>query len=394
MPGTRPELRIGTRGSQLALWQANTVAARIAETGGPACRIVVIRTTGDRLQEAPLSEVGGKRLFVKEIEDALLRADIDLAVHSSKDMPVILPDGLTIAAVLPREDPLDAIVLPSAVRLKADTTYDRSHHPSSDPSHDPSSDPSHDPSYGRSHDPSSDSSHDPSSDLSNDPSYDPSYVVSGFSRTLTTIDDIVTLLGQSPVIGTGSVRRIAQLTRLFPGARFAPVRGNLDTRLRKLDGGDYDALVLAAAGLRRLGFVSRISMALPTAACVPAPGQGIVAIEIRGKDEEVRRVVTPIDDPSAAAALNAERALVAALGGGCQTPIGALASPLPGDLLELVAAVVSLDGSRAVRRQGRGRRADAAALGAQVAAGLIEDGAGEILEETRHAHGAVEGIQP
>jgi hydroxymethylbilane synthase len=317
MPHSRPELRIGTRGSQLALWQANAVAARIAETGGPPCRIVTIRTTGDRLQEAPLSEVGGKRLFVKEIEDALLRFDVDLAVHSSKDMPAILPEGLTIPAVLPREDPLDAIV------------------------------------------------------------------VSGFSRTLTTIEDVVTVLGQSPVIGTGSVRRIAQLTRLFPGARFSPVRGNLDTRLRKLDDGDYHALVLAAAGLRRLGFVSRISMALPAAACVPAPGQGIVAIEIREQDDDVRRVVARIDDPWAAAALNAERALVAALGGGCQTPIGALATPVEGDVLELVAAVVSLDGSRAVRRQRRGQRTDAAALGAQVAAELIEDGAGEILADAR-----------
>jgi tRNA modification GTPase len=122
MPAPPRELRIGTRGSQLALWQANTVAARIVETGGPSCRIVTIRTSGDRLQEAPLAEVGGKRLFVKEIEDALLRGDIDLAVHSSKDMPAILPEGLTIAAVLPREDPLDVIVLASTVRLKADTT--------------------------------------------------------------------------------------------------------------------------------------------------------------------------------------------------------------------------------------------------------------------------------
>src|SRR5580765_5565186 len=118
------ELRLGTRGSQLALWQANTVAARIAAAGGPPCRIVVIKTSGDRLQDAPLSSVGGKRLFVKEIEDALLRNEIDLAVHSSKDMPAVLPDGLAIAGVLPREDPLDAVVLPQGARLKADTTGD------------------------------------------------------------------------------------------------------------------------------------------------------------------------------------------------------------------------------------------------------------------------------
>ena len=325
MPGNRPELRIGTRGSQLALWQANTVAARIAETGGPPCRIVTITTSGDRLQEAPLSDVGGKRLFVKEIEDALLRHEIDLAVHSSKDMPAILPGGLTIAAVLPREDPLDAIVLPTVrtVRLKADTTYD------------------------------------------------------------TPVEEIVAELGRTPVIGTGSVRRIAQLIRLFPGARFTPVRGNLDTRLRKLDDGQYDALVLAAAGLRRLGFVSRIALTLPSTACVPAPGQGIVAIEIREGDEDVHCFVTPIDDPAAAAALRAERAVVVTLGGGCQTPIGALALPVEDDELDLVAAVVSLDGSRAVRRQARGRRADAAELGAAVAAGLLEDGAAEILAEAQ-----------
>jgi hydroxymethylbilane synthase len=203
--------------------------------------------------------------------------------------------------------------------------------------------------------------------------------VSGSSRTFTTIDDVLTVLGRSPVIGTGSVRRIAQLTHLISGARFTPIRGNLDTRLRKLDEGQYDALVLAVAGLRRLGFASRVSLTLPLAACVPAPGQGIVAIEIREGDEDVSRVVARINDPSAAAALNAERALVVALGGGCQTPIGALASAVQDDGLELVAVVLSLDGSRAVRRQARGRRADAAALGASVAAELLEDGAGEIL---------------
>src|SRR5262249_8799268 len=151
------------------------------------------------------------------------------------------------------------------------------------------------------------------------------------------------LLGQSPSIGTGSVRRVAQLTRLFPGARFTPIRGNLDTRLRKLDEGAHDSLVLAAAGLRRLGFADRIAVALPADACVPAPGQGIVAIEVRADDTSVRRVVSRIDDPGAAAALVAERALVEALGGGCQTPIGALATVADHDRLEMLAAVVALD---------------------------------------------------
>ncbi len=345
------ELRLGSRGSQLALWQAHTVAARIAEAGGPPCRIVVIKTSGDRLQEAPLSDLGGKRLFVKEIEDALLRHDIDLAVHSSKDMPARLPDGLVIAGVLPREDPRDAIVLP--VRLKPDTTADGQ------------------------------AAQDVASGFSRTTTGMAADVASGFSRTLSSIEDLVCVLGQAPAIGTGSVRRIAQLSRLFPGARFTPIRGNLDTRLRKLDEGGHHALVLAAAGLRRLGFAHRISFALPAAASVPAPGQGIVAIEIREHDEPVRRAVARINDPAAAAALSAERALVETLGGGCQTPVGALASPLDGDRLELVAVVVALDGSRAVRGHAVGPRDQAAALGARVGAQLLSDGAGDILAEAR-----------
>src|SRR5213594_1453114 len=227
------ELRLGTRGSQLALWQARAVVARLAESGGPPCEIVPIKTSGDRLQEATLSQIGGKSLFVKEIEDALLGHEIDLAVHSSKDLPADLPGGLTIGAVLPREDPLDAVVLRaqgSGVRAQG-------------------------------------------------------------LRALSSLDELVSVLGQSPSIGTGSVRRVAQLTRLLPNARFASLRGNLDTRLRKLDDGNYDALVLAAAGLRRLGLASRISLTLPSAACVPAPGQGIVAIEIREDDDNVGLIV-------------------------------------------------------------------------------------------------------
>ena len=316
------ELRLGTRGSQLALWQAGAVRTRIAETGGPACRIVVIRTSGDRLQHAPLSEIGGKRLFVKEIEDALLRDEIDLAVHSSKDMPAVLPDGLTIAGVLPREDPLDAIVLPAA--------------------------------------------------LSTQPS------------ALSSVDDLVATLGQSPSIGTGSVRRIAQLTRILPGARFTPIRGNLDTRLRKLDEGEHHALVLAAAGLKRLGFETRISMRLPAAACVPAPGQGIVAIEVRAGDEAVRRTVGAFDDARAAAALTAERSLVEALGGGCQTPIGALATE-DGGALQLTAVVVAPDGSVAIRTDVRGPLSDARELGATAARRLLAEGARQILDDAANS---------
>jgi hydroxymethylbilane synthase len=327
MPSAR-ELRIGTRGSQLALWQANTVAARIAAAGGPACRIDVIRTSGDRLQEAPLSEVGGKRLFVKEIEDALLRGDVDLAVHSSKDMPALLPAGLAIAGVLPREDPLDAVILA------------------------------------------------------------PGRALSGAHAA---VDGLVAALGQTPTIGTSSVRRVAQLLRIFPGARFVPIRGNLDTRLRKLDTGEYDAIILAAAGLRRLGFASRISATLPADACVPAPGQGIVAIEIRESDDAVRTIVSAVNDAAAGAALAAERAVVDALGGGCQTPIGALALPAGSGEIDLIAVVVSLDGCRAVRAHVRGDRREAAALGARAGADLLADGAGEILAEAERAQAAKEG---
>ena len=328
MADIQAELRLGTRGSPLALWQAREVAARLQETSDRSCRIVVIRTSSDRLQAAPLSEVGGKRLFVKEIEDALLRDEIDLAVHSSKDMPAILPAGLTVGAVLPREDPLDAIVLPQKVET------DRM-----------------------------------------------------------SFNDVVRALGESPSIGTSSVRRIAQLTRLFPRARFTPIRGNLDTRLRRLDRGEYDAIVLAAAGLRRLGLASRISARVPSSACVPAPGQGIVAIEVRESDARVRAAVRLVDDRESHAALDAERAVVEALGGGCQTPIGALASTMAVGELELVAVVVSLDGRRAISGTGHGKPADAAAIGASVGAQLLADGAGDILAEADRSRGAIEGIE-
>jgi hydroxymethylbilane synthase len=320
------ELRIGTRGSQLALWQANTVAAALAAAGAPPCRIVVIKTTGDQLQDRPLSDVGGKRLFVKEIEDALLRNEVDLAVHSSKDMPALLPDGLSIAGVLPREDPLDAIVLP--VRAEG-------------------------------------------SALSAD----------ALRTQPLALDDFVALVGPTPSIGTGSVRRVAQLLKVFPHARFANIRGNLDTRLRKLDAGDHQAIVLAAAGLRRLGFASRISLTLPIDVCVPSPGQGIVAIETRDDDVATREFVARISDAGAAAALEAERAVVEALGGGCQIPIGALASHVDASTIELVGAVASLDGSRVIRATARAANADAVELGMRVGHELIAKGASEILAE-------------
>jgi hydroxymethylbilane synthase len=322
-------LRLGTRGSQLALYQANTVSRLIAEAGGPPCELVIIKTSGDRLQDRPLSEVGGKRLFVKEIEDALLRGEVDLAVHSSKDMPALLPEGLEIAGVLEREDPRDAVVLPASRAVHA-----------------------------------------------------------------TSLEQLVTALGQSPSIGTASVRRVALLTRIFPNAKFAAMRGNLDTRLRKLDEGAHDALVLAAAGLRRLGFASRISFTLPLSACVPAPGQGIIAIEVRTGDHRVKQAVEAITDHVAAQALDAERGVVDALGGGCQTPIGALATPLRDDQFELVAAVIALDGSRMMRTVVHGPRHEARALGVRAAKELLAQGAADILDEARRVQAQNERNSP
>lgn len=314
--------RIGTRGSQLALWQARSVA-QLLETRGEQAEVVIIKTTGDRLQQASLAEVGGKRLFVKEIEDALLGREVDIAVHSAKDMPALTPDGLSIAAVLAREDPLDALVLPGG-------------------------------------------------------------------RAAPDLPSAVAAIGDTPTIGTSSVRRIAQLATVMPRAQFVPIRGNVDTRLAKLDAGGFDALVLAAAGLKRLGFGTRISAAIPAADCLPAPGQGIIAVETRADDAALRRVLAGISDVRTSQALDAERALVAALGGGCQLPVGALARH-DGDALEMHAIVTSLDGRRSIRRNARGVAADPGALGRSLAETLARAGATEILDEVRGSQGPVEG---
>ena len=321
-------LRIGTRGSELALFQADAVAAQLRAKTGLECETVVIRTSGDTLAEASLAQIGGKRLFVKEIEDALLDGEIDLAVHSSKDMPVILPEGLRIAGVLPREDARDAVILPASA-----------------------------------------------------------------TDASLSVEELVSRLGTAPRIGTSSVRRTAQLARLFPRASFVPIRGNLGTRLRKLDAGEYDALVLASAGLIRLHQRVRISASLPIPACVPAPGQGIIAVEIRADDDGVAAAVAAIDDPRARAALDAERAVVVKLGGGCQMPIGAHAA-VDGSSLTLIAIVLSLDGVRAIRAESRGAAHDAARAGTAVAEDLLSRGAAAILAEVQRAHAAVEGIQP
>jgi hydroxymethylbilane synthase len=312
-------LRIGTRGSRLALWQAEAVAGGL-RSAGVESQLVVIKTTGDRSQDrstsdpvpGPVPSEDTKRQFVKEIEDALLAGEVDIAVHSAKDLPVDVPQGLALAACLPREDPRDALVLPSA--------------------------------------------HAPRD-----------------------LDAAVAQLSPSATIGTGSVRRAAQLMPLMPGRTFAPVRGNVDTRLQKLDAGQFDALVLACAGLRRLGFERRITTALPIDCCVPAPGQGIVATEIRADDERARVALERIHDAAAGHALAAERTLVLALGGGCELPLGAV-SVFSAETLELHAAVAAADGSRIIRQSARGAASRAEDVGRALAATLASAGARELLE--------------
>ena len=310
-------LRLGTRGSPLALVQARTVAALLRERTGADCESVIVPTSGDVMADARLSEIGGKGLFVKEIEEALLAGTIDLAVHSSKDMPAQLPDGLEVCATLPREDPHDALVLPAP--------------PESLP-----------------------------------------------------FDEAVRRLGPSPRVGTSSVRRVAQLTALLPHASFVPFRGNLDTRLRKLDQGDVDAIVLAAAGLKRLEQAGRITSLVSAEACVPAPGQGIVAIETRAGDAATTGLVARIGDADALDALHAERAVVAALGGGCQMPIGAHAT-ISGDTITLAGVVIAPDGSRAARATAEGPRSEASSVGREAARRLLAGGADDILARIRSA---------
>ena len=308
-------MRIGTRGSALALWQANTVAQRIHESGGPQCEIVIIRTSGDESAGPPDPPRPGdnvKRAFVKEIEDALLNGHIDMAVHSAKDLPGDLPEGLVIAATLEREDPRDALLLPAG-------------------------------------------------------------------RPAAGLEAAKTALGDAARIGTSSVRRAAELRRVFPGATFLPVRGNVDTRLRKLDAGECDALVLAAAGVKRLGLERRLTVLLPLDVCVPAPGQGIVAVEVSDRSEEARAIAGRISDLDASTALTAERAVVRALGGGCQMPLGALAHVDEHDMV-MHGIVASLDGGAIVRATARGRRGNPAAVGEKLAAQLLARGAADLLK--------------
>jgi hydroxymethylbilane synthase len=296
-------LRIGSRGSQLALWQANHIAARLRE-GGHQVEIKIIRTTGDKITEVALAEVGTKGMFTKEIEEALAEEQIDLAVHSLKDVPTEIPPGFTLAAILRREDPRDAFC---SVRYES---MDR--------------------------------------------------------------------LPHAARVGTSSLRRHAQLKALRPDLDIHPLRGNVDTRLRKLQDGQYDAIILAAAGLRRLGTTDLLRQVIPDELMCPAPGQGALAIEIRAHDAITAKHVKFLDDAAARAATSCERALLARLGGGCQVPIGALAEMRDGEL-HLKAVVARADGTKVLRESGDGF--DPVLLGEAVAETLLERGADEILEE-------------
>ncbi len=291
---------IGSRGSQLALWQSRWVAARLAELGAET-RIEIIKTTGDKVLDVALSKAGGKGLFTKEIEDALLDASVDIAVHSLKDMPTEQPAGLLIAATPEREDVRDAIVGLPLARL---------------------------PHGAR--------------------------------------------------VGTSSLRRAAQLRALRPDLAILEIRGNVDTRLRKLDEGHYDAILLAAAGLRRLGWQDRIAELIAVDQMCPAAGQGSLAIEVKEDNTKARDLIAQLNHAPTNDAVTAERALLQSMGGGCQVPIGAHARVDAG-ALHLQAVIASQDGAKMVRGRRSGPSHDAAAIGRALGEQLIREGAHEIL---------------
>jgi hydroxymethylbilane synthase len=286
-------LRIGTRGSPLALAQARAVRDRLAAVHGwapDAIEIVAIRTSGDRIQDRPLADAGGKGLFTKEIEQALSDGAIDLAVHSAKDMSTVLPDGLILAACLEREDVRDAFISRKAGELSA--------------------------------------------------------------------------LPAGNVVGTSSLRRQAQVRRLRPDLAVANFRGNVETRLRKLDEGVADATLLALAGLKRLGLVHAATAILPVEEFLPAVGQGAIAIETRAADARARELVAAVDHADTSAALAAERAFLAVLDGSCRTPIAGHAA-VAGEALQFRGLILRPDGSEARETTCAGSRANAAALGAE-----------------------------
>jgi hydroxymethylbilane synthase len=294
-------LTIGSRGSQLALWQARWIQARM-QSFGMESRIEIIHTTGDKVTDVALSKVGTKGLFTKEIEEALLGGAIDLAVHSLKDMPTELPEGLTLAAIPEREDPRDAMI---GRKLEA--------------------------------------------------------------------------LALKARVGTSSLRRAAQLRAIRPDLQIENIRGNVDTRLRKLDEGQYEAIVLASAGLRRLGWENRITELLDPEVMCPAVGQGALAVETRANGGAAESMAKRLDHRESRIAVTAERAVLRALGGGCQVPVGAYAT-VDGDAVLVRAIIVSPDGTEIIRRRAGGPARDAEVIGGSLGEELLANGGRRILE--------------
>jgi hydroxymethylbilane synthase len=296
-------LTIATRRSRLALWQAGHVKARLeALHPGLAVGLLALSTRGDELLDVRLDKVGGKGLFVKELEQAMLEGRADLAVHSMKDVPAALPEGFRLAAILAREDPRDALVSTAHASLAA--------------------------------------------------------------------------LPRGARVGTSSLRRAAQILARRPDLELATLRGNVETRIAKLERGEYDAIVLAAAGLKRLGLESRIRALLPVEECLPAPGQAALGIECLAARADVLAAAASLEDAASAACVRAERAVSFALGGSCSVPLGAYAEPA-GRGLRLRALVASPDGARIARADCEGAQAEA--LGARAAAELRAQGADAIL---------------
>jgi len=305
-------LRIGTRGSLLAKWQAEFVRKQLFAATGVEAEIVIIKTSGDRMQQAPLTQIGGKGIFIKELEDALLEESVDLAVHSVKDIPTDTPSRLCFPAVCRRDDVRDCLISPKGMTLAN--------------------------------------------------------------------------LREGARVGTSSLRRHAQLKHIRPDLDVRDLRGNVDTRLRKVESGEYDAILLAKAGLDRLGWSQRITEILAPEVCMPAVGQGAIAVEARLNDAEAADALVKLDDSETRTAIICERALLAALQGGCQVPLGAWARVERGELV-LEACVCSVDGMQYVKQRATASPDQAVQLGQRMASLLIEAGAGNILQEVSRQRG-------
>jgi hydroxymethylbilane synthase len=312
------KLRIGSRGSKLALWQAQHIQQKLREAAGSTgsaaeSEIVIVRTSGDAMPEAPIAAVGTKGVFIKELEDELLAGRIDLAVHSMKDVPTELPGGLIIAAIAKRADPRDCLLSRDGLGLAA--------------------------------------------------------------------------LPSGAKVGTSSLRRQCQLKRYRGDLEIRDVRGNVDTRIRKMEAGEFDAIVLAKAGIDRLGLASRITETLEPAVMLSAVGQGAMGVEIRADDAETANLVRGLDDSDTHRAVEAERSLLQRLEGGCQVPLGALAS-IESGRLTLDAAVFSADGGESVRRKISGLAEEAESLGKRLAEELLKAGAEAILTSLTRGYSA------